>query len=247
MRSLDYTEAVVFVTRQYHWLVEPLITLTDKHLGIPLNFLSDRPIDVPEGHKVTQCFPKDCKLYSEPCGKYIKDAIYDFHKPLLLFFFADFLLQKKVDFDKLRILELYMLKHADVARGNLYSGAEAQIKGHAQEHPEDIVKYQEIDIVKLPKSIGQIGSTSLLPAMWSREFILEFMGDNWQLDHIELPGQHEFEKQSKWHSIGTVPALFDIAHLCYTSDLEMARLTQMKEEDREIVRPHIPKNFKVEE
>ncbi|MHC4214287.1 MAG: hypothetical protein ACYSWP_13040, partial [Planctomycetota bacterium] len=139
MRSLDYTEAIVFVTRQY-WLVEPLITLTDKYLGIPLNFLSDKPIDVPEGHKVTQCFPGGCGLYAEPCGKYIKEALYYLHKPLLLFFFADFLLQKEVDFDKLRILELYMLKHTDVARGNLFNEVQGQIKNQVIEDPERLLK-----------------------------------------------------------------------------------------------------------
>jgi hypothetical protein len=144
-----------------------------------------------------------------------------------------------------------MLKHTDVARGNLFNEVQGQIKNQVIEDPERLLKqYQDFQIIKLDPHnphIGQIGTTSLMPAMWNKEFIMDFMEDDWQLDHIELPGQHKFIEQSKWYSIGTYPGLFQIAHLCYTSDPEMARLTQMKEEDREIVRPHIPKNFRVEE
>jgi len=239
-------EAVVFVTRQYHWLVKPLEVMVEKYLNIPLTYLSDRPIETK--HKVIEAFPLDCKLYAEPVGAKVKAALSQITAPNLLFFFADFIPQEPVDMEKLNALSDFMVENPNVARANLWNAVQEQIKSHCAESTDRLMEtVGEMKIIKIATSMGQIGSTSLMPAIWSKQFIIEFMGDDWQLDHIEVPGQKRFEEQSKWFSIGTHPGLLQIAHLCYTRDLKKVHLTQLKEEDRPIFRAHIPPDFSVEE
>lgn len=241
-------EAVVFVTRQYHWLVKPLEAMVEKYMGIPLTFLSDRPIETK--HRVIEAFPFDCKLYGEPVGAKVKAALAQIQAHNILFFFADFLPQKPVDMKGLDALSRFMEINGSVARANLWSDVQEQIKNQVTENISALLGiYEELMIIKLDQynqHIGQIGSTSLMPALWSKAFLMEFIEDNWTLDNIELPGQKKFAEQSKWFSIGTHPGLLQIAHLCFTSDLNMVRLTQMKDEDKEIVIPHIPQHFRIE-
>lgn len=91
-------EWIVFVTRHYHFLVKPFITLCDKYFDVPLTFFSDRPIpDLNPRHKVMQVFPLDCALYREPCCNYIRKGLEQIQSPLISIQLIDQLLQDKVD------------------------------------------------------------------------------------------------------------------------------------------------------
>ncbi len=233
------TEFVAFVTRQYHWLTNPLIIAYYKYFNVPITFLTDRQMNIPHFHKQSICFPMDCKLYGQGVGRTIKDELMKINKPIIGMVFMDFIPQKKMDFEKLAVLEDYMLNNK-VARCNLWDAVEGQINNYPVEKSID-----GLNIVKIPKEDGQIGCTSLMPALWNKEFLLEFIEDTWQLDHIELPGQHKFLAQNTWYSIGSVPSLFRVGHTCYTADLKEARVSTIKEEDRCFIEPFVPKEFNI--
>jgi hypothetical protein len=139
------------------------------------------------------------------------------------------------------ILEQFMINNPDVARGNL-SGYDGQIV-----HQEKLVDIDGLGIYKISKfdpHIGLIGSTSLNPALWNREFLLEFIEDDWPLDKIEIPGNIKFQNQSKWYSIGTVPSLLESSHLCYTSQQNVVRLSEVNDEDKHLIT--IPDGFEID-
>lgn len=228
---------IAFVSRQYHWLHEPLTALHRKYFDVPITFFSDRLFE--SDHEVLKVFPEDCKLYKEPVGKLITDELKKIKEPIIGFIFMDFLPQEPMNFDRLNQLAEYMIDKP-IARANLWDNAQWQIEHEIQGEKEDF------NIVRLDPKKGQIGCTSLMPALWSRDFLIEFIEDDWQLDMIELPGEKKFLRQDKWHSIGTFPGLLNIAHLCYTSDHKLARTSSLKDEDLKYVTPYLPENFTID-
>ncbi len=243
-------EWIVFVTRHYHFLVEPFIKLCDKYFDVPLTFFSDRPIaNIDKRHKVLEVFPFDCALYREPCCNYIRKGLEQIQSPIISIQLIDQLLQASVDKSQISILEKFML-HNNIARGNVCSGFDSHIMSDGSNilHREG-----EASIVYVSPSnqhISTIGATNLLPALWNKQFLLEFMEDHWSFDVIEMPGTVKFAKQTKegtnkWISVGIVPAPWRTAHLIYTRDTNLVELTMLNQEDRQLVQPHIPSTLRV--
>lgn len=233
---MDSTAFIIFVTGKYHWLMEPLIYLHEKYMPVPLIFFSDRPVP---GQDTIVMFSHDSALYKGPCWAKIKDGLREVGKPLVYFGYMDILPKHRVRLDLLDIFEQYMLKDQRAARGNLWS------EGNNVVLPHPIVEEGEgYSIRTLPKNdphVGQLGSTSLLPALWSTEFILEFADDSWTLDAMERYGQDKFIAQDKWHSVSMVPGLMDTFHLCYTATPNEVRLsTILNAEDRAYVSRYVP-------
>lgn len=69
-----------------------------------------------------------------------------------------------------------------------------------------------------------------MPAIWNKQFLLEFIEDNWQFDTIEMPGALKFSQENKnrWRSVGTYPAQWKSAHLIFTRDTNLVELTMLK-------------------
>jgi hypothetical protein len=245
--ELPEVELIVFVTRQYHWLVEPLLYMYRRDLDVSLTFFSDRPI---EGCNAIEVFPRDMRLYQESCGYLIKDALREIDKSLVAFLTMDILPTGKVDVAKLQQLMDYMLGNERVSRGHLCASYESQIKNCEEVLWSD----PDLSIVKIPymnQHIGQLGATSLTPALWRRDFLLEFIEDGWTWDNIELPGCNKFMAQaqwySRWYAIGTIPCLLPTGHLCYTSDKRIVRISNIpNEEDRAFVTQFAPGWAKLE-
>ena len=235
------TEFVIFVTGRYHWLLEPLLYFYEKYMPVPLTFFSDRPI---EGCNAVEVFSKDMRIYHEPCGKLIKDALRNLKKPIVMFGYMDLLPIREVDLRLLGILEQYMAGNCHVARGNLWAGAQWQI----QPFPV-ILEHPGFTIHKLPATgsgIGAVGSTTLLPALWRVDFLLDFIEDDWPLDRIESIGPTKFSQQSWWYSIATFPGLFDMCHLLLTASPYLARLSTIPNvQDRAYVAQFVPEGYEL--
>jgi hypothetical protein len=164
------------------------------------------------------------------------------------------LLQEKVNQSQIAIIENFMLRNPIISRVNLDSSCQSQIHNNMLENPKDIL-YQENDlsivyISPFDKHIGLVGSTHLMPAIWNKEFLLEFIEDKWTWDATERPGCHKFEEQTRqnknrWKSVATYPSQFILAHLLYTRDPNLVELRWVKEEDKQLVQPYIPSNLKV--
>ena len=232
----ENTEFVILVTGRYHWLVKPLLYFYEKYMPVPLTFFSDRPI---EGCNAIEVFPHGIEIYREPCGRLVKDALQKLDKPLLMFGYMDMLPKTEVYLQFLAILERYMLDHANVARCNLWADAQWQIRDFPV-----IAEYPGLSIHKLPGNdpgLGSIGSTHLAHALWSKDFLVEFIEDQWTFDMIESKGPEKFCRQQRWYSIGTFPGLVNICHLCFTADQNEVRLSTIPDvRDREYVSRFIP-------
>lgn len=241
MHSLPNTEIIAYVTGRYHWLVEPLLYLYKKYFDVPLTFFSDRPI---EGCNAIEVFPRNMRIYQEPCGKLIKDALSRIDKPIVSITLMDMLPISMVDIGKFRILAKYMAEHANVARGNLYAAVDSiAISSRDMLHEGDGFSIRKLS----SKQHGQIGATSILPAIWRKDFLLEFIEDAWTFDAIELPGQHKFMAQDKWYSIAMLPGLYKCCHLCYTAHKNLVRLSTIPNmEDRAFVAQFVPEGFRRE-
>ena len=243
---------IVLVTRHYHWLVKPYIELWDRHVGLPLTFFSDRPMpDLPSHHKHVVAFPENRNIYLEPCGGEFKQALERVDASLVTMLLPDIMPQGSIDHRRLNLLVKFMGRDNKIARGNLYRGGHDEIiDGIATEDPSAVL-YNEngLKIVRISptnRHIGQLGSTSGMPALWSRGFLLEFVEDEWALDAIEIPGQYKFADQGKWFSVCTTPSLLEVCHLCYTRDKNVVELTSVKDEkDRELISKYIPYGFRV--
>jgi len=237
MIEIQNTEMIAFVTRHYHWLVEPVIYMFQKYFDIPLTFFSDRPI---LGHKVIEVFPRDMHIYQEPCGKLIKAALREVDKLLVYILLLDELPISSMDLHRYHILETYMMEHTNVARANLKMCHENAVRDCGVL----LYEYPELSIVRIPDTdlhIGQLGASSLNPALWRKDFLLEFIEDDWTFDAIEYPGQHKFMAQSKWHSIGTLPALMNYSHLCFTAQPRVVWLSSIPDdEDGAFVAQFVP-------
>lgn len=134
----------------------------------------------------------------------------------------------------------------NAARGNLWAPADNIVKS-SKEIVQEGKDYSIRMLSSTDPHIGQIGSTSLLPALWRTDFLLEFIEDDWTFDAIELPGQHKFIAQSKWHSVGILPGLFESCHLCYTADKSVVKLsTILNAEDRAYTAQFVPGGFRIE-
>lgn len=254
---MENIEWIVFVTRHYHWLVNPVILLSDKYIDVPLTFFSDRKIDnVGPRHKVIEVFPLDCPIYRTQCCNLIKAALQKIDKPLVAIIMTDLLPQNHVDHNKLRAIEDFMLSN-QVARTNLWHdprglggfNIELEIQKCIDADPSVILSQdQDLKIAKLspvhPK-LALLGATSLMPAIWNKQFLIEFMEDGWSFDKIEMPGQWKFVKQNKWYSAGTVPSLEEVAHLMFTHDQSFIDISAIKKEDQHLVSPYVPVGFKV--
>jgi len=234
---LQNTEFIILVTGRYHWLIPALAYFHGKYMPVPLTLFSDRLV---EGFNAIEVFPLDMHIYQEPCGKLIKDALQRIDKPVVMFGYMDLLPSRKVDLRLLEVLEQYMMDDSHAARGNLWAPADNSVKSS-----NDILREGDgFSIRKLPSTdqhIGQIGSSSLLPALWRKDFLLEFIEDGWTFDAIEYPGQHKFMAQNKWYSVAMLPGLVETCHMCYTSDKRIVRLsTILNEEDRAYVSQFVP-------
>lgn len=237
---LQDTEFIISGTGRYHWLLKPLLYLYGKYMPVPLLFFSDR---LTEGINAVVVFSPYMRAYHEPCGKLIKDALQRLDKSIVMLGFMDFLPIKKVDLRLLEVLEQYMIRDCCVARGNIWAPADKTVMSSK----ELLCEGEGFSILKLSSKIhGQIGATSLLPALWRRDFLLEFVEDDWTLDAIELPGQYKFMAQSKWYSVGILPGLFYECHLCYTADRNEVRLSTIKnKEDRAYVAQFVPEGSRM--
>lgn len=232
---LQDIEFIISSTGRYLWLLKPLLYLYEKYMPVPLLFFLDRPV---EGVNSVEVFLRNMDAYHEPCGMLIKAALQKVDKPIIMLGYMDFLPARKVDLGFLEVLAQYMIEDSRVARGNIWAGAENIIKSSQ----EILCEGDGFSIRKLSsKDHGQIGATSLLPALWRKDFLLEFIEDNWTMDALELPGQYKFMAQSKWYSVGMLPGVFDDCHLCYTADRSEVRLSTIKNgEDRAFVAQFIP-------
>ncbi len=241
--ELQNVEMIPFVTRHYHWLVKPLLYMYGKYFDVPFTFFSDRPIN---GYNVIEAFPRDMYIYKKPCGSLIKDALRQIDKPIVAIILVDEFPIHSVDMDKFQLLVQYMIDDTRVARGNLSTSPQWHIQ-----HCNDVLcTYPELSIVKIPSDhphIGQIGSSSLnSPSLWRRDFLLEFIQDDWQFDNIEVPGCNIFAEQNKWYSIGTISAIVDVCALCYTRDPTEVWLSHIPcAEDREYISRFVPEGFKI--
>jgi len=239
---LQDTEFVILVTERFHWLVKPLLYFYDKYMPVPLTFFSDRLI---EGANAIEVFPLDMHIYQEPCGKLIKDALRKLDKPVVMFGYMDLLPVRTVDLHLLGILEKYMLEDKNAARGNLWAPADNAVKS-SKEIVQEGEGYSIRRLSSADPNIGQIGASSLLPALWRTDFLLEFIEDGWTFDAVELPGQYKFMAQRKWHSVGMLPGLFDSCHLCYTADKSIVKLSTLAdEEDRAFVAQFVPEGRRI--
>lgn len=236
------TEFIILVTGSYHWLVPPLLHFYEKYMPVPLTFFSDRPIS---GCNAIEVFPRDMRIYKEECGKRIKDALLDVRNEIVMFGYMDILPILPVDLRLLEVLAQFMEDHALIARGNLWAEAD-----HVCSAGELVVHGEGYEIRKLPRDdpqIGQIGCTSLLPALWRKDFLLDFIEDRWTFDTIEYPGQRKFERQRKWFSVALLPGLFTSCHLMYTGAPNVARLSTIPDpEDRAFVAQFVPSGYRVE-
>jgi len=244
MQSLNDTQFIIYVTRHYHWLVEPVAYFYKKYLDVPLLFFSDRPIP---GHDAKVIFPLDFPLYETSCGHMVKEALRQVQKPLVTIGMMDLLPCAPVNMDWLATLEWHMARDENVARGNLWSGAQWTIQNAKGKiiFGDDLFEIKVLD--PLDPDVGQIAATSLMPALWRRDFLLDFIEDDWFLDSIELPGQTKFAEQNHWYSVGTFPGLVDYCHMCYTSDKKIVRTSTIPDaEDRAFVEALVPQEFNIE-
>jgi len=234
------TEFIISGTGRYLWLLEPLLYMYGKYMPVPLLFFLDRPM---EGINAVEVFLRNMRAYHEPCGGLIKDALQTVNKPVVMLGYMDFLPSRKVDLGILAGLEQYMIKDHRVVRGNIWAGADNTVKSSK----ELLHEGEGFSIWKLSdKDHGQIGSTSLLPALWRKDFLLEFIEDNWTMDAIEFPGQKKFAAQNEWYSVGILPGVFHSCHLCYTADRREVRLSTIQnEEDRAFVAQFIPEGSRI--
>lgn len=238
------TEFIIIVTERFHWLIEPLQYMYERYFPVPLTFFSDRLI---EGGNAIEVFPRDMQIYREPCGRLVKDALRGIDKPLVFFGYMDLLPIHLVDLQLLKFLETYMKRHSGIARGNLWSQADNSVKNALEWDPRGKGGFGILDLPKDDPHIGQIGCASLLPALWRKDFLLEFIEDGWTFDQVESTGQHKFAAQDKWHSVAMLPGLFDSCHLCYTSDATIARTSTIPDaEDRAFVERFVPAGMRIE-
>jgi hypothetical protein len=237
---------------------EPDMYFYHKYFDVPVTFLSDRPIP---GCKFIEAFPRDIVLYKNETrlgvGKMIKDALCKIDSRFVIIMMTDIFPVRPVDIDAVTLLAQYMVEHPNVARGNLFSGFDeyggsgnaAFLRNLAlQSIP---ITTSPLDIRTIPSdntsNVGPIGSTHLGPALWNKDFLLEFIEDDWYLDTIEFPGQRKFQRQRKWYSIVTIPPLMDIGHLCITAAPRLVRLSTIEDkEDRDVIARFIPEGFEVE-
>lgn len=234
---MDNTEFIIFVTGKYHWLIQPLLYFYKKYMPVPLTFFSDRLID---GQNVIEVFPKDMRVYWEPCGKLIKDALKKVNKPIVVFGYMDLLPIRPVDLRLLGIFEQFMIRNKTAARGNLWAGADKGVQS-CRDYVQAGTGYSIRRLPKEDPEIASIGTTSLLPAIWRTDFLLDFIEDDWSLDAIESKGPAKFIYQSKWYSVAMLPGLFDPCHLCYTADQSEVRLSTIPDaEDRAFVSQFVP-------
>lgn len=252
-------EVIIPVSRHFHWMDEADVHFYRKYFDVPVTFLSDRPMP---GYRFIEAFPRDVVLYKSDkdlgIGRMIKDALRKLESPLVIIMMTDIFPVRPVDVGAVTLLAEYMLDHPDIARGNLFSGFDeyggtgnsAFLRGLATQSIPQITS-SPLNIRRIPSdncsNVGPIGSTHLGPALWSKDFLLEFIEDDWYLDTIEYPGQRKFMKQKKWYSIITLPPLMDIAHLCITAAPRLVRLSTIKnEKDRAFVARFVPEGFDVE-
>lgn len=231
---------LIFVTGRFHWLVPAVLHFYDKYMPVPITFVTDR-----EMAGSIKVFPEAMPIYKQPCGYLIKEALEKIDAPVVMLGLTDVLPIQPVNMEHLGVLVRYMEDDIFAARGNLWSDADDCLR-----FCQDVVMLgASFRILRLPRNdpyIGQIGATSLMPALWRKDFLLEFFDDGWTLDGIELPGQHKFEQQGKWHSVALVPGMMTCCHLCYTATPGEARLSTIPDPaDRAFVRQFVPKEMRV--
>ena len=85
---------------------------------------------------------------------------------------------------------------------------------------------------------------SMMPALWNREFLIDFVEDDCTLSTIELQGPGKFSRQDQWHSVAPFPGIMDMCHLCFTADTTEVRLaTVLAAEDRDYIAQFIPEGM----
>jgi len=234
-----------FVTRHYNWLIKPYLYMNDKYWGEPITVVSDIKIDLPAPHTFVM-MPEYCKhFYQDRMGQMVKEIINQFPEPLATISLPDLWTKTPVDVDLVKQLGQHMMENP-IARGNLWAGA------YATDQCEEVVEVSErLSVGKVSPHKSQIGATSGLLAMWSKKFLNDFFENDWTWANMELDGQRKFAKEDydtgRRYSVATKPGLVDGAHIMYTSDPNMARITQVSDEDKGVIRKWIPSNFRVEE
>lgn len=251
---MDKIDWVVFVTRHYHCLVQPFIVLWKKYFDVPLTFFSDRDIPNLDPHyRVLKVFPKDCALYQESCGNYIKAGLSQLSNPIMSILLIDQLLQRTVDQSQIAVLRDFMLGNS-VARGDICTEFEDGVHNAGVDDPSSVLYnvdgHEIIRISPFNPHIGLIGCTHLMPALWRRDFLLGFVEDQWRMDQIEIPGSYKFADATKagtnkWYSVGMWPGQLKIAHLIYSRDTTAVELSRIKPEDRDLVRAHVTSDLRI--
>jgi len=238
---MDDVEFIIFVTGRFHWLKTAVTYFYGKYFDVPLTFFSDRPMD---GVNAVEVFPRDMHIYNEPCGKRIKDALAQLDKPLVMFGYMDLLPIREVNLELVQVLANYMLDRGNIARGNLWAEIQERVRYYPIVFGQAGLSIHYISADD--PHIAGIGSTHLIHALWSREFLLGFIEDGWTLAAVERDGPTKFRKQGHWTSIATYPGLVSLCHLCYTAAPNEVRLSTIEDaEDRAYVAQFVPGGYRI--
>ena len=233
-----------FITRHYHWLLEPYVYLHDKYFNRPLTIVTDVPLTFKTKHTVME-MPEYCNhFYQDQMGRMIKEVVNQFPEPLVTISLPDFWPCRTVDVESMEKLEKHMLTR-NIARLHLWS--------NYGEHGFNDIKVEEVDNI-LVKTVdpreNQIGATSGLLAIWNKEFLNSYYRDEWTWADFELSNgifaKEEYDT-GKWYSVITYPCLVDVNHVCLTQKKELAKLESLSDEDKEFARPFIPQGYEVVE
>jgi hypothetical protein len=237
-----------FVTgEKYRWLIEPYLHFSDKYWGDPVTIVTDLDIKVDPKHTIV-AMPSYCRhFYKDGMGKMIKEIINRFPEPLATINLPDFWPTKKVDTDKMRALEKYVISNGVIARTHLWAGMGAEARR------DDVITTLENGMVlnrihPWDRHFGQLGATSGLLAIWNKAFLNEKFLDQWTWADWELKGQHMMADQKHWYSVVTDPALVNINHVCVTRKADYACLHDLtNEEDKAYARPFVPAGYEIYE
>ena len=235
-----------FITRHYHWLLEPYVHFHDKYWGYPLTIVTDVPLTFDTHHTVME-MPEYCNhFYQDDMGRMVKEVINQFPEPLVTISLPDFWVCSEVDIFQMNKLELYIAKNSKIARTHLWSGM-----GEGGRR-EDVI--QEIDgmvvnrVSPYDPHIGQLGATSGLLAIWNKEFLNYYFTDGWTWADLELSTER-FAKEEydtgRWYSVITDPALVDINHVCLTAKKELAKIESLNDEEKQYARQFIPEGYEI--
>ncbi len=235
-----------FITRHYHWLLEPYVHFHDKYWGYPMTIVTDVPLTFETHHTVLE-MPEYCNhFYHDRMGQMVKEVINQYDEPLVTISLPDFWVCEKVDTKKMKKLEKYILENGKIARTHLWKGMGE--KGRSEDVIKEVAGMVVNRVSPYDKHIGQLGATSGLLAIWSKKFLNHYYRDEWTWADLELSteifAKEEYET-GNWYSVITDPALVDINHVCLTRKKELAKIESLKDDEKEYARQFIPEGYEI--